>query len=69
MAADHDILRMKGFVEIAGRPLRLLVQGVGARFSYHFDRPWRPDESRASRLVVIGQKGLDRSAITAALTG
>ena len=69
VAADHDILRMKGFVEIAGRPLRLLVQGVGARFSYHFDRPWRPDESRASRLVVIGQKGLDRSAITAALTG
>jgi cobalamin biosynthesis protein CobW len=68
IAADHDILRMKGFVEVVGRPMRLLVQGVGARFSYHFDRPWRPDESRASRLVVIGQKGLDRSAITAALT-
>lgn len=69
VAADHDILRMKGFVEIAGRPMRLLVQGVGARFTHHYDRPWRIDERRASRLVVIGQKGIDRGAITAALTG
>ncbi|MBV9066136.1 MAG: cobalamin biosynthesis protein CobW [Methylobacteriaceae bacterium] len=69
VAADHDILRMKGFVEIAGRPMRLLVQGVGARFTHHYDRPWRTDEPRASRLVVIGQKGIDRGAITAALTG
>lgn len=68
VAADHDILRMKGFVEIAGRPMRLLVQGVGARFTHHYDRPWRIDERRASRLVVIGQKGIDRGAITAALT-
>jgi cobalamin biosynthesis protein CobW len=69
VAADHDILRMKGFVEVPGRPMRLLVQGVGARFSHHFDRPWRADEPRASRLVVIGQRGLDRDAIAAALTG
>jgi cobalamin biosynthesis protein CobW len=69
IAADHDVLRMKGFVEIAGRPMRLLVQGVGARFTHHYDRPWRIDEPRASRLVVIGQKGIDRDAITASLTG
>jgi cobalamin biosynthesis protein CobW len=69
VAAEHDILRMKGFVEIEGRPMRLLVQGVGARFSHHFDRPWRADEPRQSRLVVIGEKGLDRDAIAAALTG
>jgi cobalamin biosynthesis protein CobW len=69
VAAEHDILRMKGFVEIEGRPMRLLVQGVGARFSHHFDRPWRADERRASRLVVIGEKGLDRDVIAAALTG
>jgi cobalamin biosynthesis protein CobW len=67
IAADHDILRMKGFIEVAGRPMRLLVQGVGPRFSHHFDRSWRADEPRASRLVVIGQKGIDRGAITAAL--
>jgi cobalamin biosynthesis protein CobW len=69
IAADHDILRMKGFVEVAGRPMRLLVQGVGPRFTQHFDRPWRADEPRESRLVVIGRKGIDRDAITAALTG
>jgi cobalamin biosynthesis protein CobW len=49
--------------------MRLLVQGVGARFSHHFDRPWRAGEPRGSRLVVIGQKGLDRAAIAAALMG
>jgi cobalamin biosynthesis protein CobW len=67
IARDHDVLRMKGFVEVAGKPMRLLVQGVGARFSHQFDRPWRGDESRAGRLVVIGQKGLDRAAVEAAL--
>ncbi|GAC1340649.1 MAG: hypothetical protein NVSMB26_28710 [Beijerinckiaceae bacterium] len=49
--------------------MRLLVQGVGARFSHQFDRPWRADEARGSRLVVIGEKGIDRDAITAALSG
>ncbi|HUO55639.1 MAG TPA: cobalamin biosynthesis protein CobW [Rhodoblastus sp.] len=67
IARDHDVLRMKGFVEVAGKPMRLLVQGVGARFSHQFDRPWRAGESRVGRLVVIGQKGFDRAAIEAAL--
>ena len=53
----------------AALTMRLLVQGVGARFTHHYDRPWRSDEPRAGRLVVIGQKGIDRGAITAALTG
>jgi cobalamin biosynthesis protein CobW len=64
LAATHDILRMKGFVDLAGKPMRLLVQGVGTRFSHHFDRPWRADEIRQSRLVLIGRKGLDVAAIT-----
>jgi cobalamin biosynthesis protein CobW len=68
VAAAHDVLRMKGFAEITGKPMRLLVQGVGARFQHQFDRPWGPGETRSSRLVVIGQKGLDREAIVAALT-
>lgn len=67
LAQAHDVLRVKGFVEVAGKPMRLLVQGVGARIQHHFDRAWRPDELRASRLVVIGEKGLDRDAIAAAL--
>ena len=34
--------------------MRLVVQGVGQRLDSHFDRPWRADEERISRLVVIG---------------
>ena len=67
IAARHDVLRVKGFLDVAGKPMRLLVQGVGARFRQQFDRPWRPDEPRRGRLVVIGQKGVDRRAIEAAL--
>ncbi len=63
----HDILRVKGFVEVVGKPLRLLVQGVGRRFRRDFERPWAPGEARAGRLVVIAQKGVDRAAVAAAL--
>ncbi|MDJ0448584.1 cobalamin biosynthesis protein CobW [Methylocystis sp. JR02] len=66
-ARTHDVLRVKGFVEVAGKPMRLLVQGVGARVQHHFDRPWKAGEERASRLVVIGEKGLDRESIAAML--
>lgn len=66
-AEAADVLRIKGFVEVAGKPMRLLVQGVGGRFRHHFDRPWRPGEPRRSALVVIGRKGLDRAAVEAAL--
>lgn len=66
-ARAHDVLRIKGFVEVVGKPMRLLVQGVGARIEHHFDRAWKPDETRASRLVVIGEKGLDRDAVIALL--
>jgi cobalamin biosynthesis protein CobW len=59
----HDILRVKGYVEVAGKPMRMLVQGVGQRLRRDFDRPWAPGEARRGRLVVIGEKGLNRSAI------
>jgi cobalamin biosynthesis protein CobW len=65
--ATHDILRVKGFLDIVGKPFRAVVQGVGGRVQHYFDRPWGDGETRASRLVVIGQKGIDRAAITAAL--
>jgi cobalamin biosynthesis protein CobW len=69
LAETHDVLRMKGFIEVVGKPMRLLIQGVGGRFRQHFDRLWIPGEERRSRLVVIGEKGLDRAAITASLLG
>jgi cobalamin biosynthesis protein CobW len=69
IARDHHVLRAKGYVAIAGKPMRLLVQGVGTRVRAQFDRPWRADEPRLSRIVVIGERGFDHAAITAALTG
>jgi cobalamin biosynthesis protein CobW len=65
--AAHDILRVKGFVDVPGRPMRCLIQGVGGRLQRYFDRPWRPSEPRTGRLVVIGERGLDIDAILSAL--
>jgi cobalamin biosynthesis protein CobW len=65
----HDILRVKGFIDVPGRGRRQVVQAVGDRVQHYYDRPWRPGETRTSRLVVIGEKGLDRAAIAAALGG
>ncbi|MBV8961641.1 MAG: cobalamin biosynthesis protein CobW [Hyphomicrobiales bacterium] len=67
LAGAHDVLRMKGFLEVTGKPMRLLVQGVGQRFRQQFDRAWAQGEVRRSRLVVIGEKGIDREAVTAAI--
>jgi cobalamin biosynthesis protein CobW len=66
VARDHGVLRAKGYVALAGKPMRLLVQGVGTRVRAQFDRPWKAGEKRLSQLVIIGEKGLDHAAITAA---
>ncbi|MCR9115047.1 MAG: cobalamin biosynthesis protein CobW [Rhodobacteraceae bacterium] len=63
----HDILRLKGFAAVAGKPMRLTLQAVGPRVDTYFDRPFGT-EPRQTRLVVIGQSGLDRAAIEAALS-
>ena len=47
--------------------MRLAVQGVGTRFRQHYDRAWAPGEARHGQLVVIGQTGMDRAAIAAAI--
>jgi cobalamin biosynthesis protein CobW len=69
IAETHDVLRMKGFAAIAGKPLRLAVQGVGARFRSAFDRAWSQGEPRQGHIVVIGETGLDRAAIEASIRG
>jgi len=69
LAENFDVLRVKGFAAVAGKPLRLLVQAVGPRVLHEYDRPWSAAEPREGRLVVIGLKGLDRGAVTRALVG
>ena len=60
----HDLLRIKGFIHVTQKPMRLLVQGVGARLDSYYDRPWKLEEVKRSQLVIIGLKGLDIAAIS-----
>ncbi len=63
----HCLLRVKGFAAVPGKPMRMVLQAVGPRVDTHFDRPFAASEPRVSRLVVIGQEGLDQTAISDAL--
>ena len=70
LARDHRILRVKGYAAVAGKPMRLLVQAVGARVRHHYDRSWRPGEARATTLVVIAERAdIDPAAIRAVMLG
>lgn len=53
LLAEHDILRLKGFVKINGKPMPLAVQAVGTRLETWFEKA--PLEQ--SYLVVIGLHG------------
>jgi cobalamin biosynthesis protein CobW len=68
VAEKFQVLRIKGFAAVRGKPMRLSVQGVGERFRHHFDRTWKTGEARAGQLVIIGESGLDQAAITSAIT-
>jgi len=65
----HDVLRLKGFVEIKEKPMRMVVQAVGKRIETYFDRDWEAGENRTSRLVVIGLHGLDEKLIRDEIAG
>ena len=67
--AEKGVLRIKGFVEVSGKPMRLLVQGVGGRVAHYYDREWHADERRGTRIVIIGEVGLDRARIASLIAG
>ena len=70
LARERDVLRVKGYAAVVGKPMRLLLQAVGARVRHQYDRPWKPGEARQGRLVVIAEHDrIDRAAIEAALAG
>ena len=67
LAREQNVLRAKGYIAVAGKPMRLLLQAVGERVRHQFDTAWgmRP---RQSKLVVIGEHGdIDEAAIRAGL--
>ncbi|MFN4834598.1 MAG: GTP-binding protein, partial [Pseudanabaena sp.] len=65
--ADQEIYRIKGFVNVPNKPMRMVLQGVGDRLETSYDRLWASDEPRQTRLVFIGQ-ALERSQIESALS-
>jgi cobalamin biosynthesis protein CobW len=61
---------VKGYAAVTGKPMRLLVQAVGARVRTQYDRPWRAGEPRRTQLVVIAEHDrIDEARIKAALDG
>jgi cobalamin biosynthesis protein CobW len=66
LVQQQEIYRIKGFVAVPNKAMRLVLQGVGKRFDYFYDRPWQPHEERATRLVFIGH-GLEQASVEAAL--
>ena len=67
LAHEQNILRVKGYVAVTGKPMRLLVQAVGTRVRHQYDRPWG-STPRLSQLVVIAEHHhVNEAAIRAVL--
>ncbi len=59
---EREIYRVKGFVNVANKPMRMVLQGVGDRIDTFYDRLWKNNEPRGTRLVFIG-RNLDQKEI------
>lgn len=66
LVQEQEIYRVKGFVAVPQKSMRLVMQGVGTRFDQFYDRPWQPDEPKQTRLVFIG-RSLDSHQIASRL--
>ncbi|WP_299412376.1 cobalamin biosynthesis protein CobW [Acaryochloris sp. IP29b_bin.148] len=55
LVQSHEIFRIKGFVAVPNKSMRLVIHGVGQRFDSFYDRPWQPQEPRHTQLVLIGE--------------
>ncbi|NES82513.1 MAG: cobalamin biosynthesis protein CobW [Moorea sp. SIO2B7] len=63
---EQEIYRIKGFVDVPHKSMRMVLQGVGDRFDSFYDRLWLQDEPRQTRLVLIG-RDLNHAQIEAAI--
>ncbi|PSL26395.1 cobalamin biosynthesis protein CobW [Chitinophaga ginsengisoli] len=57
---EYEIYRIKGFIDIPGKPMRMVLQGVSNRFDHYFDRKWKDGETRKTSLVIIGDELHDK---------
>ena len=51
LATRQNILRVKGFGVVRSKPMRLLVQAVGARVRWQYDRAW--GQMKIRRVVLL----------------
>jgi G3E family GTPase len=58
----QDLLRSKGILALRNEKRRFVYQGVHMQLDFDFQREWRADEKRLSRIVFIG-RDLDREAL------
>lgn len=56
LVQQYEIYRIKGFIHVPQKPMRLVLQGVGNRFDTFYDRLWNKDEPRQTQLVIIGRE-------------
>jgi cobalamin biosynthesis protein CobW len=66
LVQTEEIYRIKGFVHVPQKAMRLVLQGVGDRFDVFYDRLWKPDEVKQTKLVFIG-KALNQEIIEKAI--
>ncbi|MEO1093627.1 MAG: cobalamin biosynthesis protein CobW [Cyanobacteria bacterium J06638_28] len=66
LVQTQKIYRIKGFVDVPNKPMRLVLQGVGQRFETFYDRRWHPEDVRQTQLVFIGED-LDSEQVRSSL--
>jgi G3E family GTPase len=64
--SGRDILRAKGILDLRDEERRLVFQSVHMLLEADFQRQWRPQEPRFSKLVFIG-RNLDKQALQTGL--
>ncbi len=52
---NEEIYRIKGFINVINKPMRMVIQGVGDRLESFYDRQWKSAEKRETKLVFIGR--------------
>ena len=67
LAREKHILRVKGYIAVTGKPMRMLVQAVGERVRHQFDRPWGSLPRQGQLVVIAEHHHIDLAAIRAVL--
>ncbi|MDE4174926.1 cobalamin biosynthesis protein CobW [Phaeobacter sp. PT47_59] len=67
MARSRKILRVKGYVAVEGKPMRMLVQAVGERLRAQYDQPWGAQPRKTQLVVIAEHDAIDVAGIHADL--